>query len=269
MQDLVITGATRGIGRALALAAASDYRRVVVGRHAAAVGALVRELAQRGLSAEAVFGDLSSIAASRSLGERLARVVRPGATLVHNAGVWPARLTRNPDGYEASFMVNTAAPTLLQESMLRAGSLGRILVIGAGAMVKGRFDADRTPRGDDFSALRTYCDTKLGQATAMRATARAFPEVDVAVVHPGVVRTDLGARPGITGWLLRQVKRSWEAPEVCGERLARVLARRRWAPAPGEARWMVEEREESWPVITDWVAEAVGTAITHVCARRV
>jgi hypothetical protein len=232
------------------------------------VGGVVRDLARRGLSGEAVFGDLSTIATSRALGERLARVVRPGATLVHNAGVWPARLVRNADGYETSFMVNTAAPTLVQEPLLRAGALRRILVIAAGAMVKGRFDADRTPPGEDFSALRTYCDTKLGQAVALRAAAREYPEVDMAAVHPGIVRTDLGERPGIVGWLLRQVKRRWETPEVCAERLTRVLARERWAPAPGEARWMLEERDEPWPAITDWVADAVRVAIASVRARR-
>ena len=44
-------------------------------------------------------------------------------------------------------------------------------------------------------------------ALAMRDVAAAHPELDVVVLHPGVVRTDLGARTGPLGWLLSLVKR--------------------------------------------------------------
>ncbi len=267
MQDLVITGATGGIGRALALAAPKTYRLVVVGRDLTATGEVVRDLAKQGKAAEAVPGDLSSLASSRSLGERLLKSVRPGAVLVHNAGIWPSRRVLNVDGYEMSYMVNMVAPLVLQDPLLRAGVIKRIMVIGAGLMVKGRFDADRTARGDDFSGIRTYCDTKLGQAVAMRTVAKAHPEIDVLVVHPGVVRTELGARRGFMGWLLRQVKRRWEDPSVCAERLVRLLARERWEESPGEARWMVEEKAEPWPSIADWVNDAVNTAIANVRTR--
>ena len=98
-----------------------------------------------------------------------------------------------------------------------------------------RFDAERTPRGLDFSSLRTYANTKLCFAVAMRDVAAQHPEVDVVVMHPGVVRTDLGARPGLLGWLLDRIKRGWESPETCAERLARVLSKERWSP-PADAR---------------------------------
>jgi hypothetical protein len=49
--------------------------------------------------------------------------------------------------------------------------------------------------------------------------------------------------------------------------LARLLARERWEEKPGEARWMVEEQEEAWPAIADWVNDAVNTAIANVRGR--
>lgn len=264
MQDLVITGATGGIGKALALAAPKTYRLVVVGRNAVATGEVVRELARQGKSAEAVIGDLSSIGGSRALGERLTKSVRPGAVLVHNAGIWPAKRVLNVDGYEMSFMVNMMAPLIVQEPLLRAGLLSRILVIGAGIMVKGRFDADRTARGCDFSGIHTYADTKLGQATAMRAVARRHPNVDLAVIHPGVIRTDLGARRGFMGWVLKQVKRRWEAPEVAAARLVRILELPKWQQTPGEAPYFIEEKVSHWPAITEQVAQACDAAITDM-----
>jgi len=247
MADVVLTGASRGIGRALALALAPRPERLVlIARDAARLAEVAREVEARGGTALVEPGDLGSMAAARALGERLATSVAPGSTLVHNAGLWPSRRELGPDGLEAAFVVNHLAPLALQEPLLAAGRVARILVVSAGLIAVGRFDAQRTPTGGDFSALRTYASTKLAFAVAMRDVAERHPEVDVLVLHPGVVRTDLGARPGLLGKLLDLVKRRWEAPDACAERLARVLARDRWS-APGEARWQVEEAIRPWP----------------------
>lgn len=247
MKDIVITGASRGIGHALALtlAGSGDHRLVLVARDAARLDALVAEVEGKGTRAIAVAGDLGDRAAARALGERLAEVVTPGATLVHNAGLWPIRKVIGEGGLEAAFVVNHLGPMIMQEPLLAAKKLARIMVVSAGLAALGRFDPERTPKGADFSRFRTYCTTKLAFAIAMRDVAAAHPEVDVIVLHPGVVRTDLGAWPGLLGKILDLAKRRMEAPEVCGERLRRILARTRWSP-PGEARWMLEEQEKPW-----------------------
>ncbi|MBU8898409.1 SDR family NAD(P)-dependent oxidoreductase [Corallococcus sp. M34] len=249
MADLILTGASRGIGAALAraLTERGTEQLFLVARDAVRLEALARPSGGR---AVVVPGDLSTLQGARELGARLAGLVAPGATLVHNAGLWPAKRALTEDGLETAFVVNHLAPLVMQRPLLDTGLVRRILVVSAGLLVKGRFDAARTPTGRDFSGVRTYCTTKLCLALAMRDVAAERPEVDVAVLHPGVVRTDLGARPGPVGWLLKWVKRSWESPEVCGERLARVLDRERWS-APGEARWYFEETAQPWPPNTE------------------
>lgn len=250
MVDLIITGASRGIGRALCLALADGgpprRRLLLSARDAERLAGVAAAVRERGGEAAIVPGDLGSLAGARALGARLLEVVSPGATLVHNAGLWPARRILNEDELETSFVVNHLGPLTLQARLLAEGHLARILVVSAGLIEKGRFDAARTPVGADFSGVRTYCTTKLCFAVAMRAVARAHPELDVAVLHPGVVRTDLGARPGPIGWLLSLVKRTWEAPEVCAARLAAMLTAPRWS-ASGEAHWFVETEERPWP----------------------
>ncbi|MFT3768884.1 MAG: SDR family NAD(P)-dependent oxidoreductase [Minicystis sp.] len=263
---LILTGASRGIGHALALALAERRgdRLILVARDQSRLDALVARIEQKGGRAIAVRGDLSSVRAARELGARLADVVTERAVLVHNAGLWPHRREIGPDGLEAAFVVNHLAPLAMQEALIEGQALSRIMVVSAGLIIKGRFDAARTPNGGDFSSVRTYCTTKLCFALAMRDVAAAHPEIDVVVLHPGVVRTDLGARPGPVGWLLSLVKRGWESPEVCASRLVRILGRDRWSPA-GEARWLVEENEQPWPA----VAEAAETrkALRDVTAR--
>ena len=248
MADVILTGASRGIGHALALALARPGadRLVLVARDRSRLEALAHAVEQQGGQALGVPGDLSSMTEARALGRRLTEVAAPGSTLIHNAGLWPSQRVLTPEGLETAFVVNHLAPLVMQQALLEAGRVRRIMGVSAGLIVKGRFDAARTPTGGDFSSIRTYCTTKLCFALALRELAARRPELDVVVLHPGVVRTELGARPGLLGWLLARVKRRWEAPEVCAERLARILARERWSPA-GEARWLFEETEQPWP----------------------
>ncbi|QSQ16029.1 SDR family NAD(P)-dependent oxidoreductase [Myxococcus landrumensis] len=268
MTDLILTGASRGIGFALArtLAKSREYRLILVARDRARLEALAASIQQEGGQAVVVPGDLSTLSGARALGQRLAELVTPGATLVHNAGIWPTRRELTVDGLEMGFAVNHAAPLEMQQALLDAKRLRRILLVSAGLLVKGRFDAARTPTGEDFSSIRTYCDTKLGFALAMRDVATAHPELDVLVLHPGVVRTDLGARTGPMGWLLSLVKRRWEAPEVCAERLSRILAKERWS-TPGQARWWVEEVEQPWPPVTEDAATQRAVREVHERVR--
>lgn len=264
--DWIITGASRGIGRALVLgladrADAASQRLFLVARDSAALTSLGTELAGRPQVIPCP-ADLSRLQAVQALGRQLAQQVQPGAILVHNAGLWPTRLQR-VDGLEASYAVNGLAPLALQEPLLAAGRLSRVLLIGAGLMGKGRFDAVRTPVGGDFSRLRSYCSTKLAGAVAMRDVARRYPGIDFAVVHPGVVSTDLGAMSGLMGFLLRQVKRSWESPSLCAARLLRLLALSRWQDVPGQAPWFFEEGRQDWPAAAARDAPAVRQALSR------
>src|SRR5688572_18442331 len=133
MADLILTGASRGIGRALALAVAPTASRLLlVARDQARLDSLKIELGRHGERALCVPGDLSSIKAARALGHKLAEVASEGPTLVHNAGIWPSRLQRSVEGLESAFVINHLAPLAMQEPLLAARRLSRVMVVSAG-----------------------------------------------------------------------------------------------------------------------------------------
>src|SRR5262249_34098939 len=151
---------------------------------------LAQAIADKGGRAEVFAGDLASLDGARDLGARIAEGIESGAVLIQNAGLWPTSRVIGADGHEASFVINHLAPLVMLAPLLERKRLGRVMVVSAGLVALGRFDPRRTPSGGDFSLLRTYCNTKLCNAVAMRDLAAAHPELDVVVLHPGVVRTD-------------------------------------------------------------------------------
>lgn len=261
--DIILTGASRGIGRALAEALPPDaFRLHVLARDRAALEALA---AERGGATTVHVADFSRLDDAERAGREVAGALRDSrdAILIHNAGIWPAKRELTREGLERAYVVNCVAPLVFQRPLLEAHAVSRVLVIGAGLMVKGRFDREQTPVGADFSWFRTYCSTKLAFAVAMRDVARDERALDVAVVHPGVVRTDLGARPGLLGWLASRVKRRWESPETCAARLRSMIERAvtnraRWSP-PGEARWFVPASDTPTSAAPNVTAELADT----------
>src|SRR6516164_1685653 len=94
MADVILTGASRGIGRALALRVASTgraSRMVLVARDRTRLESLVADIERLGGRAIAVCGDLSSLAGAEALGRQLSGIVNRDTTLIHNAGLWPSK----------------------------------------------------------------------------------------------------------------------------------------------------------------------------------
>ena len=213
---VVVTGANRGIGFAVARdLAAKGCRVLIVARDVEGGRRAERELAPVG-DVKLVLGDLSTPRTTRIAARQILEACPQIDVVIHNAGVWPSRLERDEDGIERAFAVNHLAPFLLNhllEPALVRGS--RVVQVSAGLYVKGKVDLERTPTGDDFHAIKTYATTKLCNLLLLERFARRFEArgVTINATHPGVIRTGLGDRAGLLGLLLRGVKQLWKRPE--------------------------------------------------------
>jgi retinol dehydrogenase 14 len=210
----LVTGATSGVGRALAARlAGADATVGLVGRDAARLGAVRDELARaHGTEAVRAFtADLSSLASVRALTDEVATATPQLHALVHCAAVYTAERTETTDGLETMFATNVAAPFLLTNLLLPtlAAASGRVLVLSAPSTTRIDFDDLQSLR--QFRSLTAFGATKAADLIFTFELARRTKEAGITVnaVHPGVVRTSLMREaPAVVRWASRLISRT-------------------------------------------------------------
>ena len=163
MSTVLVTGATDGLGLALATRLAGEGATVIAHARSEERGreALADLLAGPG-DVRLVVGDLASLSAVRALADQVPDGLD---VLVNNAGIgFAGERQESDDGYELRFAVNYLAGFLLA-SLLRdrlvASAPARIVnVASAGQQA---IDFDDVMLEHDYDGARAYCQSKLAQ----------------------------------------------------------------------------------------------------------
>jgi len=195
VQRVIVTGASSGIGGAIALGLAAEGVAVgLVGRDPDRLAAVQAEVAARagGENVRAFLADLTSLASVRELAREVASAWPTLDGLVHSAAVYAPRRSQTTDGLETMFATNVAAPFLLTNLLLPTlGAAGRVVVLSAPSTVRLDFDDLQSERR--FRSLTAFGATKAADLVFTFELARRVDGTGVTAnaVHPGLVRSRL------------------------------------------------------------------------------
>jgi dehydrogenase/reductase SDR family protein 12 len=195
-QRWLVTGASAGIGREIARAAAmAGAEVVVVARGAEALETLAVQVRRAGGAGriEAVTADLSLVSRVDALGAHLAGAGAAFDVLINNVGVMFDRYRETEEGLDAAFVTNLLGQYLLTEQLLEAGCLAdgaAVISMSSGGMYNVPLELERLQGGEPYDGTLAYAYHKRAQVVLnahWRATRGA--SANFYVMHPGWVDT--------------------------------------------------------------------------------
>ncbi|HEY1884250.1 MAG TPA: SDR family NAD(P)-dependent oxidoreductase [Candidatus Cybelea sp.] len=216
-RTLIVTGASSGIGAALArLAAGNGYRLVVVARRASRLDELVQAIRERGGTAVAVAGDITAPAMPERIVRTAADAFGRIDVVVNNAGAgtFGSLLEQSDAEIEAQWQLNAAAP--LRIARAAVGHLeavhGQLVFLGSGAA--------RVP----LPQYGAYAAAKAAIRAAAIQLRRELRRrgISVTYVDPGLVDTEFHTSIGI----VRSDEVRAADPQRVARRILRGIARR-------------------------------------------
>ncbi|GAB7527411.1 SDR family NAD(P)-dependent oxidoreductase [Paraburkholderia sp. 2C] len=185
----LVTGASRGIGRASALALAKAGAQVLVhyGRGAQEADAVVAEIRQAGGTSEKIAADLRAADGPHLLAQRTRAIVGGRLDiLVANAGISGAATIEETsvELFDDLFAVNVRAPFFLVQQLLPVMCKGSSIVLLSSLAAHAA-----------LGTLSAYAATKGAIDTLVKHFGAALGErgIRVNAVAPGVVPTDMSS----------------------------------------------------------------------------
>jgi NAD(P)-dependent dehydrogenase (short-subunit alcohol dehydrogenase family) len=213
----LVTGATRGLGRAFATALAEAGADIVVhGRDADAAKVVQREIEELGRTATVVLGDLTDAAGVRSVVEEATAIAGGIDILVNNAGACVHRAALDVTADEWSYVMDTNVTALWNMSQ----AVGRQMVErGSGSIVNvGSISAMIVNRPQNQPAYNAS-KAAVHQLTKSLAAEWAPFGVRVNALAPGYIKTDMSPvdDPQYRRmWIEDSAQRRYAMPEELG-----------------------------------------------------
>ncbi|MBZ5553331.1 MAG: SDR family oxidoreductase [Acidobacteriia bacterium] len=248
-----ITGASSGIGRALAIEFAREGAHVAaVARDAPRLTALSGQLRDLGVEALALPCDITQREALKAAVDTTASHFRRLDVLVNNAGrgLYAPLATVPTEDFEQVMNLNFWAPVwAVQSAMPHFERQGRGVIVNISSIL-GKVD---------FPWMGAYCATKHALNSISNALRMELKEkhVDVLTVCPGRVRTEF--QPNAIKYKAVQ-NSSWSAGALSPDDVARAVVRGVWTHKREivipRAGWLLAAVQHLAPRLADRLAVA-------------
>ena len=203
-KNILITGATSGIGRAAALELSRLGGNIFfIARNKKKADELSEEIEKlSGKTSKAIMADLSSQKDIIKAANEFRSFNIPLHVLLNNAGLINMERKETVDGFEEVFALNHLAYYSLTQLLLdsiKNGTSSRIVNVssGAHAFVKG-FNFDDVQSLNSYKPFQVYGYSKLANILFTKKLASLLKDEDITVncLHPGVVGTAFGQNNG-------------------------------------------------------------------------
>jgi NAD(P)-dependent dehydrogenase (short-subunit alcohol dehydrogenase family) len=191
---ILVTGATSGLGREVAIRLADGGAFVIVhGRDSARGAEVVAEIAKAGKGGARFYpADFASLAEIRRFADAILRDYQRLDVLVNNAGVGtvPADRSLTPEGVEYRVQVNYLSGFLLTRLLLpRLVTSAPSRVVNVSSLSAAPIDFDDVMMAKNFSPMRAYGQSKLSQVmfTIDLAAELEGKGITVNALHPATL----------------------------------------------------------------------------------
>ena len=201
-KNIIITGATDGIGLAAAKSIASKgYHVGLVGRNPDKGKKAIEEIIAHSGNENLNFFecDLSLVANVKDLADRIKQKHSKIDVLLNNAGGANKTKQITSEGLEKTFATNQMNYFALSTELLNILSEsndGRIVNVASNAHIGAEVDYENVNSEKSFSAWTSYCVSKLMNIMFTYQLASMQDKVSVNVLHPGFVDTNIAGNEG-------------------------------------------------------------------------
>lgn len=195
-KNILITGATSGIGFQTALALAKMGAQVIVtGRSQKTAEEAVANIksASGNTRVDFLLANLSAQKNVRALAEQFKAQYERLDVLINNAGLAASQKELTEDGLESNFAMNVVSPflltNLLMDSLKKSPSPRVVTLMGGD--VPAKLDMDNLQSEKSFDGLNTYSQTKLAMMVLMYEFAQREKGMTINVCYPGQASTNM------------------------------------------------------------------------------
>ena len=238
---VVITGATRGIGRAGAIRLASmGAHLILVGRSSLRLRDIAEICRKSGAEkVKTLVTDLTLRKEVASLAKKLRKAESRVDVLWNNAGGYFTERKLTREGMERTWGMNHLAYFDLTQALfplLRKSNDPRVICTASEAHRWGRIRWDNLHGEMGWNGWKAYCLTKLANLLYVAEQGRRLgkSKIRICAVHPGLVNSALGdENGGLSGWAFLWLKRLFGKTNEQGADTAVWVASRKEKPEQG------------------------------------
>jgi retinol dehydrogenase 12 len=228
-KTFVVTGATSGIGQAVALQLATQGAGVIlVGRSQERCRGAQQELSAVNPHARVEFcvADLTLQCEVHRLADEINQKLNAAGVsaldgLINNAGMFSFEFVQTEEGIQIVWALNHLAPFLLTYRLLpllKAASMGRVVTVSSYSHYLARLRWNDVQLTRLYNGLSSYKQSKMANVLfTAELNRRLGPQscLRAFAADPGLVKTDIAfkSNPGLIQWIWKLRRRGGITPE--------------------------------------------------------